>query len=53
MLIKNKEKVIKLVEGLMKYEILDMEEIKLIVEGKEVVRIWLMYFGLGLEERYF
>lgn len=31
----------------MKYEILDMEEIKLIVEGKEVVRIWLMYFGIG------
>lgn len=37
-LIKNKEKVTKLAEGLMKYETLDMEEIKLIVEGKEVVR---------------
>lgn len=51
-LIKNKEKVTKLAEGLMKYETLDMEEIKQIVEGKEVVRTWPMQSGIGLERHF-
>ena len=44
-LTRNKEKVTKLAEGLMKYETLDMEEIKLILEGKEVVRTWPLHAG--------
>ena len=44
-LTRNKEKVTKLAEGLMKYETLDMEEIKLILEGKEVVRTWPWHAG--------
>nr|XP_022312081.1 uncharacterized protein LOC111117309 [Crassostrea virginica] len=38
LLTKKKDQLTKLAEGLMKYETLDMEEVRQILEGKEVVR---------------
>lgn len=41
LLLRKKDKLTKLAEMLMKYETLDMEEIRLIMEGKDIVRSWL------------
>lgn len=38
LLLRKKDKLTKLAEMLMKYETLDMEEIRLIMEGKDIVR---------------